>query len=191
MHTAPLADFTSAIRAGHQFRSRIDPEPDGAFHVIQGKDIDERQRIDWEGLVWVDSRHINDPERNCLVPGDVLFMARGTRLRATLITEEVQPRTVAVASFHVLTPDPEKILPGFLAWAINDEHAQSWLKSNTSGTTIPMITQKTLRDLPLQVPSLETQDRFLRMHDLAERERDLADRLYAARQEVLRGLLRT
>mgnify|MGYP003636579098 CR=1 FL=1 len=191
MQTTPLSQLLESIRAGHQFRSRIDPEPEGEYRIVQGKDINRSRKIVVDELTRVEQRHIKDPERNCLRPGEVLFMARGTRLMATVVDETIPPQTVAVSSFHVLVPNTDLLLPEYLVWAINDETAQSWLVSNISGTTIPMITQKTLLSLPLPTPSIQSQHRFVQLLRLAEKERELAEQLYKTRQQMLRGILQS
>lgn len=179
----------AALRAGYPFRSSIEPDPDGTVALIQGRDVDaDRLRIApaQNGLTQISPSGIRNLAEHLLQPGDVILMARGPRNYAVPIGETSGPAIVP-SSFHVLRPDTNVVFPPFLAWWLNQEASQQFMRANNSGTTISMISLEMLRALPVQLPPLDVQRRVADLNTLIEQESNLMSELSTARRELLRG----
>src|SRR4030095_6594358 len=98
--------------------------------------------------------------------------ARGPRNYAVTVGTEISDATLVTGSFHVLRPDDEQVISGYLAWLLNHESAQTLMHSNNSGTIIPMISLDVLRTLPVLLPPLDVQRRVVELNTLIEHEHD-------------------
>ena len=117
-------------------------------------------------------------DRYVAQPNDVLFSVRGTQLKASVMPEH--PETfVAPSHLCILTPnDRERLLPEFLAIYLLSEPSQRYFHEKRRGSSVPLITKKSLGELPISIPSLETQARLIRLHQLLETEKDLQNRIH-------------
>lgn len=180
------------IRNGYQFRGRVTPAelepdvvsvlPDGVVQVIQIKDINDDRRLSTQGLVTVQIDA--DPERYETRQGDVLFLARGQRLFATAITEPLHA-TVATGYFFILRPRSENVRSEYLAWYINQPRFQATLRSFMKGTHQPLVSRKDVEDLPIELPSLETQERIVALEELRLKEQHLLSAIREKRSQLL------
>lgn len=179
----------AALRAGYPFRTSIQHDPDGTVALIQGRDVDaNRLRIApaQDGLAQISSSGIRNLSDHLLQPGDVILMARGPRNYAVPIGE-TSGQAIVPGSFHVLRPDTKLVFPPFLAWWLNQNASQQFMRVNNSGTTIPMISLDVLRALPVQLPPLDVQRRVAELNLLIEQENNLMNQLSALRRDLLRG----
>ena len=187
--TVPLGHVAS-LRAGYPFRSGVPLDPDGTVSVIQGRDVDAtRLRIASSAAAFarISARGIRNLAEHTLASADIILMARGPRNYAVPVGHELPAPSIVSGSFHVLRPDEKRVIPAFLAWLLNQERAQTFLRINNSGTTIPMITLDVLRALPVLLPSLALQRHVAELNALVEHEHNLMTQLTIARRELLRG----
>jgi hypothetical protein len=93
---------------------------------------------------------------------------------------ELSEPAAVIVPLIIMRPDQERVLPAYLAWAINQPDAQRKLGSEAQGTSLRMIPKGVLERLDIPLPDLETQHRIATMDALARREggllRELADR---------------
>jgi hypothetical protein len=78
--------------------------------------------------------------------------------------------------------EPEVLLPGFLAWLINQKPAQEYLQQAATGSHILNITRGAIEGLPVAIPSMEVQRALVALADQARRERELMHALIDNRQ---------
>ncbi|GIW81690.1 MAG: hypothetical protein KatS3mg105_3497 [Gemmatales bacterium] len=185
------------IRNGYQFRGKIEPFdlvtgdgaaaplPPGVVRVIQIKDIDEDRRLHAGDLTPV--RIDAAPEKYEARQGDVLFLVRGHRLFATAITEPIRD-AVATGYFFILRPMSGTILPGYLAWYINQPPFQAELRTYMKGTHQPLVSRKDIENLRVEVPPLETQATIVALEDLRLREQHLLASLRQKRSALLSAI---
>lgn len=176
----------AAIQMGYPFRSRLDRADNGNTFVIQMKDIDDNSRLQTSDLVPVDLPQLKGDHQ--VQKGDILFRSRGRANTAALIDVQLD-RAVAAAPLLRLRPDPEKVLPAYLVWYINQPQAQAYLERQASGTISRMINKKAVADMPIDLPPLDRQRQITALADLAGREQDLLRRLAEKRQTYINGRL--
>jgi restriction endonuclease S subunit len=174
------------IRSGYQFRGRVEPADDANVKVIQIKDIDDGFNICFSDLVSV---RMDNPDPHFLKSGDVLFLSRGHRLFATVISEAA-PDIIASGYFYVLQPDVDRVRPAFLAWTINQPVFQESLKSLIGGTHMPLISKTNFQDLTITLPSLAVQDQILTLQHYVDHEQELTTSLLNKRRELTQAVAR-
>lgn len=169
------------IRAGYSFRGRIKAVPDGAYRVIQIKDVSEGESIAAEDLV---RANVPDARSDHLLrKGDVLFASRGARKQAVVIEHEF-PKTVFGSQFFVCQPD-EKVDPVYLAWYINQKPAQRYFEENAVGSNVRIVTKESLERLPVALPPLETQRKIAEVYWLSLLEKRLLEEIQRKRSQLV------
>lgn len=186
------------IRTGYTFREKVEENSkNGNAHVAQIKDVRglweetnssllrprQLPQICWQGK---DKAFVN--------PGSVFLPARGSKggyFRAScLIADENDQLPVVVSSqFLVITPK-ESVLPEFLCWSLNQPAMQYWLAegAGSQGSSIVMLNTKVAKELKLEIPSLDTQQKILHLNQLWEQEQQLTHALLKNRETMLQGM---
>ena len=67
------------------------------------------------------------------------------------------------------------VLPGYLAWYLNQRPAQIYFDRNAGGTRIQVINKQLLSELEVVVPDLKTQEKIAKIYELHQREQDLVE----------------
>ena len=174
------------IRTGDQFRGKVEAADDANVAVIQIKDIDVRLKVRVEDLLPV---KLDNPEPYLVIQGDVLFLSRGHRQYAALVSESVR-NTVATGYFFILHPDQDMIRSDFLAWSINQPEFQDALRPFTRGTHMPLVSRSDFQDLTITLPAMAVQDRILVLQQLIDRERELMTDLQLKRGKLVEAISR-
>jgi restriction endonuclease S subunit len=173
------------VRSGYQFRKEVKHDPSGPVPVIQIKDLTDDFRLRTDDLVRVSMERT---EPYLVREGDVLFLGRGHRLGAAVVTEP-PVGTIATGYFFILRP-AKKVRPGYLAWAMNQREFQEQMRPFVRGSHIPLITKGDLQELRVEVPPPEVQERVVALGELHRRERQLVAEIQVKRAELIHAISR-
>lgn len=171
------------IRAGHPFRGSVPEDIFGKVSVVQIKDVDWTGRVTWEGLTKTHLEGRKEPD--WVKTGDVLFVARGTKIVAAYV-DDAPGFCVCSQYFYLIRITSEEILPEFVAWQINQQPAQTYLVKSAEGTAQVSIRRSMLEDLSIVIPPLEQQQTIITLARLAQQERKLLESLILNREQELR-----
>ena len=98
-------------------------------------------------------------EKKRLKAGDIIFLAKGTNLRAAIVTAEQEKlNLLAPATCLVIKVDSTIVLPEFLTVFLNSEYGQAVLTSLNKGTTIMSIPVSSLKEIEINLPDLSKQE---------------------------------
>ncbi len=113
-----------------------------------------------------------------LRPGDLLFMARGSRNFTVLIKDDLPDDVLAAACFFIIRISSRKILPEYLCWYLNQEPVARYLHQHTGQSVhMPVVKRAVLEGIDVQVPPLESQKMVSELAILMQKERMLLDLL--------------
>jgi restriction endonuclease S subunit len=132
-------------------------------------------------------------QKELLTRTDVLFASKGSRNFALIYDDGISP-AIASTTFIVLKINPtfqRQVLPEYVAWFMNQPQTQKHIKSLAKGTFIPSITMKSLGDLAIDIPDLETQQLILTISTLRNEEKRLYAEIDALREQLIQGKLIT
>ncbi len=196
-HQKALAEIAT-IRTGYTFRGKVMELTEGGnAHIAQIKDArsrweatnrsaldaDQLPRIQWDGK-----------DKAFVGAGSVILPARGSKggyFRASYITRNKDDALPIVVSsqFLIITPN-DAVLPEFLCWSLNQPALQYWLAegAGSQGSSIVMLTAKMAKELTLDIPSLETQEKILHINQLWEQEQELTQALLKNRETQMQGM---
>ena len=170
------------IQPGYLSRGRVHSVPDGTHRLLQAKDLSVDGSVRLENAVWFYPER--KPELYQVLRGDVLVIARGQEHRAYYIDEDL-PNTLVAFSFYILRPDPSLILPGYLAWWLNQPRVQAQINAASRGTGISYVSRQALEKLRIQVPTLTVQRDIERILELWHRIKSIRRRLDAKREQQI------
>jgi hypothetical protein len=170
------------LSSGYHFRGRIDTVAGSRYAVIQAKDVDEMLRFSPEKLVHVDVEL--DSDRYLVRQGDVLFLSRGVRPWALVLSHPIH-KTIVPSSFYILRVDSSRVRPEYVAWFLNHPRTQAVLGEIASGSNIPFVSMSEFEKLKIPVPELEVQKRIIVLSELCERETELINALASRREQLV------
>ncbi|MDY0040794.1 MAG: restriction endonuclease subunit S [Desulforhabdus sp.] len=132
------------------------PLPEGVPYIRTG-DIQDG-KINTSGLLKTSYEIASKYKRSEVNKGDIVMS-----IRATVGTVAPLPDELDGAN---LTQGTARITPGsstnreFLLWALKTRGIQNWIEKQVKGATFREITLAKLRELPVIVPPLESQEKF-------------------------------
>ncbi|WP_370258771.1 hypothetical protein [Marinobacter nauticus] len=182
----------ATIHPGYPFRGKLPGDKDGNAFVVQFRHLVVGEPLDDKDGQTLDRVTLPGRRRpDFLWPGDILFMARGTRNDAAVI-KALPHNTVCTPNFfHLrLKPDAFRLMPEFLAWQLNQTDAQRYFAMCSQGSAAPSVTKTQLGDLPVVVPPIEQQKLMIKLADAARREQALLEQLIENRQRMTDAVAR-
>lgn len=177
-----LTQVTDFI-GSYPFRAAIRSESDADVAVIQLADASPAPHQNLGRTVPLLRNQDGKFDRYLLKPGDVLIQARGFRNPAALVS--LGSPAIAAPGLHALRPRPECIRPEYLHWCLNHPKIQSAMAEVAQGTHAPFISKQTLMKVQIPVPRLTVQHNIVHVDQLRQNERQLAEQLAAARDQLV------
>lgn len=108
-----------------------------------------------DGKKGIDEGTLARLRRFALELGDVVIARRGDMGRCAAVTSNEKNWLCGTGSM-ILRPTPA-VLPEFLSLAIRSSYVVSFLETNSIGTTMKNLNQRTLLAAPIPIPSLQEQ----------------------------------
>ncbi len=153
----------ATVSAGHPFRGKIPEDPNGDVLVVQAKDLQKNMPLDWAQMR---RAVLTGRKSSFLQIDDILFLGRGNRFCAVLVSEVPDCPAVAAPHLFVIRIKEEarrKILPSFLVWQFNYGPLQVHFQANAFGTVQKTLRRKELDEASVFLPPLAVQEKFMRM----------------------------
>ena len=127
--------------------------------VIRGNNLTfgERRFID-DGFVYLTEEKAREFKNCQAVAGDLVFTAAGTIGQVGIIPPDTRFDRYIISNKQLrVRCDPTKVHPLFLFLWFTTEYMRQYLINQNRGCSIPLINLGTLRNLPVPLPPLETQ----------------------------------
>ena len=171
------------IRSGHPFREKIEYDNAGDVRVLQIRDLRLESAFNAADLPLI---KMPKGGATLLASGDVVIPARGEHYQAVSFASS-EP-TLASSQLLTLRVTSDKVLPGYLCWALNQPVAQHTLRNESRGTNMPLLSRQSLSAVRLTVPPLDTQHKIVELQKLWEKEQQLTQQLLNNRETMLKGM---
>lgn len=175
------------IHSGYTARGRLEPQIYGGTPALQLRDVSTSGDIPAADLQRYDLGEL--PDRYFVTGGEVVFRSRGEPNTAVGIPDDLPEPIAVIVPLVVIRPDRARILPDYLAWAINQPVAQRALGAGAQGTSLRMIPMGALERLDVPVPDLHTQRRIIALSALSARETRLLQDLARTRTQYMSAIL--
>ena len=175
----------ATVKAGHPFRGTIKESLDGNGFVVLVKNINVDGKIDLNNVVQTTVQGRRTPE--WLKSGDVLFLSRGPKLTAATVIDPPE-NVVCSPHFFVIELQNTSVLPQFLAWQLNQNNAQRYLKKSAAGSAQVSVTRSVLENVPLTIPGVKDQQNIVNLADCVVKEKHLFAKLIQNRERQLQAV---
>lgn len=175
------------IHSGYTARGKLDPLQEGGLPALQLRDIGTDGAAPGPEFPRYDLDKLSD--RYFVSGGEVVFRSRGEQNAAAAIPDPLPEPVAVIVPLVIVRPDRDRILPEYLAWAINQPDAQRRLGAEAQGTSLRMVPIAVLENLEIAVPDLPTQKRIVELDALSRQEGQLLRQLAARREELVRAIL--
>jgi len=184
--TRPLEALAS-IHNGIPLRERVVYRPGGAVRIVQMRDLDPELGLNFATLTPTDLAGVRDEA--WLQAGDLLFSGKGSRFFAVALGGAPR-QTVASPHLAILRiKDRTLLAPEYLAWVINGEAAQAYLKGSATGAVVQYVPRHSLSQLAVPLPSMEIQQRIATVAAAWRREKELTEQLTTLKGRWLNAAL--
>lgn len=174
------------IFGGYSFRGKVENEPDGNVFVIQMKDLTNNYSKIENTLFQIREGKIR--AKFYLQKEDILFIAKGSNNFAVVYDLDLKI-AVASSAFFVIRINRSIANPYFVAWYINQRKVQQYLTENMAGTYIPNINIDTVKNIKISMPTIEEQNRIVKLNQLMHKEQYLINATQEKRKKILEAIL--
>lgn len=162
----------AGIKSGYLFKEGLKSDKKGNVRVVQLRDVNDRGILNAHDLQHISLDKIDSG--NFLAIGDVLLKAK-TNNPVSVVVKEQLLNTIATAHYFIISVKKPDVLPGYLAWYLNQRPAQIYFDRNAGGTRIQVINKQLLSELEVVVPDLKIQEKIAKIYELHQREQDIVD----------------
>jgi len=177
----------ATVQMGYSFRSRLEVSEGGGVAVIQMKDLLDDNTVGCDDLVRINMEAMKD--HHLAQRGDLVFRSRGSLTTAAVLLEDPGKAVVAAPLLRIWVTKPDKVLPEYLNWYINQRDAQAFLHSRAGVMSQKMIGKEALDVLEVFIPDFSSQKNIVEMESLSAREHFLLHALAEKRDRYISELL--
>lgn len=174
------------ISTGHLFRYKPDYVESGGYPVIQMKDVLPGEPIKWQELGRVQVEGVKGS--SFIRQGDVLLKSKGASHLGTVADEPLE-NTIASSHIIILRPKTNAVLPEYLTWYINQNPAQQRIDSLSVGSNVRHLSIKSISELPIPVPEMETQKKIAELYWLSQKEKVLTEKIQQKREQLINAVM--
>ena len=164
------------------------PDPEGNATYLQGKHFDMTGKLKGDVVlsydVWIDER----AEKHVLRNQDLLFVAKGENNRTCMYYEHYG-KAVASSLFFVIRINQYDLLPEYLHWFMNTPSTQKRIERFSKGSHIPSVSKKSLRELEVQIPPINIQEKILEVDQVWQKEKEITHQILTQKELYYHNLL--
>lgn len=158
-----LSDCSEAILTGATNKvlsSSKTEEFTRPIHLVRGQDLSPQGEVLASNLATGYVKSETSVQRYLLQVGDVVLLARGSDMRAALVTEELANLNV-LPSANFIIIRPSSLLKGEVIVAyLNSAKGISLLQQNSKVVSLPTVSRSDVSNLQISVPTMEEQSQI-------------------------------
>jgi restriction endonuclease S subunit len=181
----------SNIITGHVFRNKIPYNTDGNINLLN------MDAISTAGIVRISENDIKKiqlddikPEE-IIMPGDILFKAKGLNNTAVLI-DSIPANTTVTASCHIIRVTDKNFLPEYVCSWLNSAAAKKHFSKSSgqaTGVTIANVSKATLESLEIPLIPLKNQKLISEIEECSKQEKELLLKIAEKKEMLNRAII--
>ena len=181
-----LSDI-AIVMPGYSFRKALPDSNKGKVSVVQLRDIDDNQVINWSTTTRTTLPENARRSPNLLIKNDILFAAKGRNFKATFVSNSpVNKQTICSPHFfHIRINNPSIILPEYLAWFINHKQTQQTIRKTGGSIVLTTVRKEVIEKLDVIIPPIEIQQQLINLESIYQQEKMTLEKLIRNRKKTL------
>ena len=172
-------------RVGWKGYTKSDLRTSGPL-VLGATHLTDDGLIDLSEPVFLSREKYEESPEIMIEQNDIIFAQRGSLGKVGLVKENIGEATINPC---VLIIRPNGINPEFLRFLLIMEYYNGNLERLNSGSTIPMITQKTIGGYKIMLPSDDLQNKFARIAQLVDMQKQKIEEQRGNYVNLKKGLM--
>lgn len=156
----------------------------GTMALVPASAIGERGEVLPQYLRRIAPEVVRSQPADLLQPGDVLLVGKGSANHAAVWPGSLEA-TLASNTLYVIRPNPQQVIPEYLAGYLNSTPAQAWFATHQKTGTVNVLSREALNELLIPLPPIETQKRMVRLTAASRRAIDHLTELSHAHAQLL------
>lgn len=181
----------SNIITGHVFRSKIPYNTGGNINLLNMDAISTAGtvRISEEDIKKIQLDDIKPEE--IIMPGDILFKAKGLNNTAVLIGS-IPSNTTVTASCHIIRVTNKNFLPEYVCSWLNSAVAKNHFSKGAgqaTGVTIANVSKATLETLEIPLLPLKNQKLISEIEECSKQEKELLLKIAEKKEMLNRAII--
>lgn len=181
----------SNILTGHVFRSKI------PYNICGNINLLNMDAISTAGMVHISKEDIKKiqidyiKQEEIIMPGDILFKAKGLNNTAVLI-DTIPPNTTVTASCHIIRVTDENFLPEYVCTWLNSAAAKNHFSKGAgqaTGVTIANVSKATLESLEIPLIPLKNQKLISNIEECAKQEKEMRQKIAEKKELLYRAII--
>jgi hypothetical protein len=185
MKPAEILKQVVDITPGYPFRGRIEEDTTADTCAIQMKDVTGDFKVNWETVVHATPEGNRPPD--WLEPGDIIFIAKGNNNFAIYL-DQIPQKAVCSPHFFHLRPKRSDVIQEYVAWLINQIPGQDYFRRTREGSGTLSVRRVILEQMPLPVPSVDIQEKIIKLDQVLRKEKGIFLDLLQNRQLMIDSL---
>lgn len=123
---------------------------------IMPTNIGSNLNIIIDNIAHIKEEDVKRLNKYCVREGDIIYSRRGDIEKCAFINKEEEGWLCGTGCLRIRI-NAEKAIPHFVAYQLSTKVCKRWVVNNAVGTTMPNLNTGILNDLPLMMPSMDTQ----------------------------------
>jgi type I restriction enzyme S subunit len=160
--------------------------PEGPY-LIANKHL-TNNRIIWDKCDHLSDFRYNESPEIQLQINDVIISKDGTIGQPAFI-DSLPNKATLNSTMMLLRVNNVVLAPKFLFYFLQGSHFKRFLKQKISGTSIPHLFQRDMKELEILLPSLNEQKGIFRVLSVVDLAIELADKVIAKTERLKKGLM--
>jgi len=167
-------------------RKKAELDPMKTYKMLTLKSFEDDGWINIEALDDFDSSEILS-EQYLTQTNDVVIRLSSPNT-AVYITEE-ETEMVIPSLFIAIRVKSNKVIPAFLAIYLNAQNSKKRLNQVATGSALSIIKTSTLKELEIQLPTIEHQKKVVELNKLIQREKQLLNKLMQEKGNMYNAII--
>lgn len=142
------------------------------YRIINGESLTD-DGIDWDKAGYITQERYEESPEIMLQPNDILLSKDGTIGKIGFVEELEYPTTVASGIFVIRNLQPEIINTRFIYNFLCSTYFKNFITMRTEGSVIPHLYQKDFVDLDFPLPTMDEQNKIVKILDDISNKIDL------------------
>jgi len=170
-----------------RYQAKKDQPVKQTYKVLTIKSLDDYGKMDetqFEEL----SAGRDIPDKYIVQPGDV-FIRNSTPFTAGYFPDEINQPMLIPSNFTIFRVDRDILIPQYLSIYLNSLTIKEFFNRVTSPSSMKFIKANTIKEVEIELISIEKQQGIIELHELMQKELQLLKSIFQKKEELYQKVI--